>query len=272
LNTIAVPVGTRSGYLRVVDQAPSSNGSRWFCLCMACKRIAVVRGVYIRSGKAKSCGCRQHENTGLIHGDTVGNRSSPEYMSWSSMKSRCYNKSTPGYRYYGGRGVRVCSQWKKSFTNFLADVGRRPTPLHSLDRFPDRNGNYEPKNVRWATQVEQQNNRNSNVFMTLGSETFTAAIWARRLGLDPRNVARRVRNGWSDFDALMTPNGGVRPSAADDVLITLGSETFTAVVWERRLGLSNGCVSVRIRSGWSVFDALMTPSGYGVRRVSRAGR
>lgn len=212
MNAVSIPVGTRSGYLRVVDIAPGKNGSYWFCLCVACRRIAIVRGTYIRSGRAKSCGCRRYENAGLIHGDTTNNRSSPEYVSWSSMKSRCYNKNDPGYRYYGGRGIRVCNRWKNNFVDFLFDVGRRPTLTHSLDRYPSRDGNYGPKNVRWATQVEQQNNRDSNVLITLGSETFTAAIWARRLGLDPRNVARRVRNGWSDFDALMTAVGGVRPS------------------------------------------------------------
>lgn len=74
------------------------------------------------------------------------------------MKGRCYTPSTSHFELYGGRGVRVCEQWRGSFETFLADVGRKPTPKHSLDRI-DTNGHYEPGNVRWATQKEQIANR-----------------------------------------------------------------------------------------------------------------
>lgn len=83
---------------------------------------------------------------------------SPEYRAWDAMKSRCYNPKARGYAGYGGRGIAVCDRWRYSFENFLADMGERPSPEHSLDRI-DNDGNYEPGNVRWATRSEQQRNR-----------------------------------------------------------------------------------------------------------------
>jgi hypothetical protein len=88
---------------------------------------------------------------GLIH--------TPEYVSWSAMKSRCLNPNTDNYPRWGGRGIKIHEPWIHDFTAFLRDVGPRPSPLHSLDRWPNPNGNYEPGNVRWATKLEQTENR-----------------------------------------------------------------------------------------------------------------
>ena len=88
--------------------------------------------------------------------ESHGDKGSPEYRIWQGMKARCENKSDP---LYGGRNIKVCERWKKSFSAFLTDIGRRPSPKHSIDRFPDMNGNYELGNCRWATPVEQANNR-----------------------------------------------------------------------------------------------------------------
>lgn len=74
------------------------------------------------------------------------------------MKRRCNNPNHRHYKYYGGRGIRVCERWLHSYENFLADVGRKPSPQHSLDRYPDPDGNYQPSNVRWATRKQQSNN------------------------------------------------------------------------------------------------------------------
>jgi hypothetical protein len=82
---------------------------------------------------------------------------SPEYRSWQMMKNRCLNTNARDYAHYGGRGIKVCQRWL-SFENFLADMGRRPTPKHTLDR-KNSNGNYNPSNCRWATRLEQTRNR-----------------------------------------------------------------------------------------------------------------
>jgi hypothetical protein len=80
-----------------------------------------------------------------------------EYRVWHDMKRRCYNVKTVSYRYYGGRGIRVCDRWLYSFKNFLEDMGYKPGPEYSLDR-RNNDGNYEPKNCRWATRKVQMNN------------------------------------------------------------------------------------------------------------------
>ncbi len=84
----------------------------------------------------------------------------PEYAIWGSMKGRCLNPQDSNYPSWGGRGIKVHPEWVTDFTAFLRYIGPRPTPQHSLDRYPDKNGNYEPGNVRWATKQEQTDNRN----------------------------------------------------------------------------------------------------------------
>jgi hypothetical protein len=90
----------------------------------------------------------------------------PEHKAWIAMKQRCSNPKDGAWKNYGGRGIQVCERWISSFENFLADVGKRPSPEFSLDRFPNNDGNYEPGNVRWATKQDQIDNQRKHVALS----------------------------------------------------------------------------------------------------------
>ena len=154
-------IGRRFGRLIVVDDAPSSGvikQANWMCRC-DCGRQKVVAGRALKSGDTRSCGCIASERMVALnstHGDTTDGPSA-EWITWRSMHQRCYDPRHKSYKYYGARGVSVCRRWH-SFEHFLADMGRRPTPRHSIDR-RENGGNYEPGNCRWATASEQARNR-----------------------------------------------------------------------------------------------------------------
>jgi len=121
------------------------------------------------------------------------------------MKQRCLNPRSTKYHAYGAKGIAVCERWR-SFENFLADMGECPEG-HTLDRFPDRTGNYEPGNCRWATAKEQQANRDCNHYITHQGETRSITEWAEATGL-PRSVLyyRLGRGRWPIEKALATPS------------------------------------------------------------------
>jgi hypothetical protein len=153
----------------------------WRCLC-ACGVERSVVGTSLRNGQ-QSCGCLAREQSiarNKTHGALIGGIASPEYTSWKSMMDRCTLSSHTAFHNYGGRGIRVCERWKK-FENFLADLGSRP-PACSLDRYPNKDGNYEPQNVRWATREQQGINRRTSHVVEYNGEQLTVRHIADRFG------------------------------------------------------------------------------------------
>ena len=153
------------GNLTVLGLADKRRGQDrcWRCACSCGNMVVVVRSE-LKTGDTKSCGCLRKETAHLQgkkntkHGCAREGLEPSEYRSWVEMRRRCTNRNSIGYRYYGGRGIAVCERWS-SFENFLADMGKKPTPRHSIDRYPNNDGNYEPGNCRWATAKQQASNR-----------------------------------------------------------------------------------------------------------------
>lgn len=128
-----------------------------------------------------------------------------EYAAWNALKKRCYNPKDKGYCNYGGRGIKVCDRWKNSFKNFLSDMGKAPTKDHSLDRYPDMNGNYEPSNCRWATRAEQATNTRRNRRIEWRGQTKTLSQWANEIGINEDSLFARLSADWSVDDAFTIP-------------------------------------------------------------------
>lgn len=148
-------LGTRVGRMTVLKKLPTKLGKKqfWLCHCDACGRDVERTTSHLTRSSAKTCGCVGNRTHGKTH--------SSEYNSWATAKQRCHTPTSSKYQWYGARGISMCEAWRDSFATFIAYVGPRPSPKHSLDRI-DVNGNYEPGNVRWATRVEQRNNQRTS--------------------------------------------------------------------------------------------------------------
>lgn len=175
------------------------------------------------------------------------------YRRWKAMRQRASaGRSAHHAKYYDG--VICCERWA-SFEAFLADMGKCP-PRHTLDRFPNANGNYEPGNCRWATMAEQNANRSMCVQMTHNGVTKIASEWARELGIPPTTMLTRLRLGWSHERALTKPVGTSHGKSYPDVSLSFQGETKPLIEWAKQIGMTPNALRMRLRLGWSVQRAL----------------
>ena len=137
---------------------------------------------------------------GNKNGLTHGGSKTPEYKIWNAMRFRCNGVNNPWYHNYGGRGIRVCARWD-DFSNFLADMGPRPSSNHSIERL-DVNGNYEPRNCIWQTWDKQCLNKRTNRRITRRGVTKTVKEWADFLKIKPQIIHNRLDKGWTEHRAL----------------------------------------------------------------------
>lgn len=128
----------------------------------------------------------------------------PEYRAWSAMLQRCYNENHLSYQRYGGRGIQVCSGWIRSFQNFFKDMGRRPGDEYSLERI-DNDGNYEPRNCKWATKKEQGSNRENKIRLVVDGRYLSLDQVSDMTGIPYPTLYRRVRENRSIDQILSTP-------------------------------------------------------------------
>ena len=184
--------GNVYGKLTVIRYAETRKGlAHWLCRC-ECGNMTAVAGSDIRKGSTVSCGCHRARAGGAC---SNGKRT-PEYRSWQEMKRRCYNPNYPDYHLYGGRGITVCERWRELFLRFLADMGPKPFPEATIDRYPDQNGPYSPDNCRWASKMEQSQNSRKARMLTYNGETMCLRAWARKLGITHRTLSVRLAKDW----------------------------------------------------------------------------
>lgn len=176
------------------------------------------------------------------------------------MHQRCTNPNSPDYPRYGGKGIKVCDRWIKSFENFLEDMGVRPEGT-SLDRFPDKFGNYEPTNCRWATPSQQQLNKGNSRYVTYKGVTKLAFEWATEMGIPVGILWRRAKLGvtgdalfaptYSTFAGLPDANGNlpervVTKSRRVVPSYTAHGKTMTLTEWAAFLGIGRDALDQRI--------------------------
>ena len=203
--------GQRYGYLTVlglIELRPiirngkqSGNAHIWLCKC-DCLREAKVSASALRRAQTRSCGCYSI-SLRKLRARKHGGRWLPEYGVWGDMRRRCYHTRSKQYPRYGGRGIVVCERWN-DFAAFLADMGPRPSPEHTLDRI-DNEGSYSPENCRWATPKQQANNRSSNRMITAFGKTQTLTQWADEMGMAKYILIHRLGYGMPVERALTQP-------------------------------------------------------------------
>lgn len=191
--------------------------------------------------------------THRLHGEASAHTRTPEYLAWAGMIQRCENQKSKHFKDYGGRGIQVCMRWRGSYAAFLADMSRRPSPQHSLDRIDnDRRPGYEPGNVRWATRSEQAINQRNRPRLEHDGLKLTPTEWAQRLGLPTTKIYKRLARGWSVPAAL----GFESPPPWARTHLEYDGIRLTPAEWGRRLHLSAAAIRQRLVRGWSMAESL----------------
>ena len=196
--------GCRFGRLVVIEQVPTSaldNKRRWLCRC-DCGNTLITTTQNLRKGDTKSCGCFKHDSTVarmLKHGDTGTHL----YNVWKAKRKRCYNDRNTDYKYYGGRGIRVCDELNSDFESFKRwAVSHGYSPELTIDRI-NSDKDYSPSNCRWITMKSQCNNRRNNITYSFNNETHTLSEWSEIADIPYHTLYMRLHNGW-DFNKAIT--------------------------------------------------------------------
>ncbi len=137
------------------------------------------------------------------HGHSLNGIRSLTHSTWHNMRSRCNNPNIKAYFNYGAKGIKVCERWN-IFENFLEDMGERPGPEYSIERI-DYTKDYCPTNCKWATRIEQARNRSICIHITIEGKCQTVKEWAIKKGINRQTIERRLKLGWSHYDAVMQP-------------------------------------------------------------------
>ena len=192
--------GQRFGKLLVLERAEDKcTGSKprvmWRCIC-DCGNETIVSGASLRIGHTLSCGCKIRKH-GYSHKERL-------YETWKNMRRRCNDPTNKRYEQYGGRGIKVCSEWDEylPFRSWAMSSGY--SEELTIDRI-DIDGDYCPENCRWADSYMQANNMTTNRNITYNGETHTMSEWAREFGITYGAMNHRIQRGWSMERIQNTP-------------------------------------------------------------------
>lgn len=203
-------------------------------------------------GKVKSCGCYRTEKT-IERSTKHGDASKRLYAIYIGMKKRCYVSNDDAYKYYGGRGIKICDEWLENYLNFKSwALDNGYTEELTIDRI-NVNGNYEPSNCRWATIEEQANNKTDSVYIDYNGKSQTLRQWCDEFNLDYRLMVERFYQPcWKDKsieEKFFTPKRVA-------YTLTYNNETHTLKEWSEIREIPFSTVSQRYRKGYSVEDIL----------------
>lgn len=197
--------GRLTALYRETRRSPSGRSrSYWYCLCY-CGNTTSVHVDSLTRGLTTSCGCLQREGAAQRK-TTHGKTKTRLHRIWTNILTRCSNPNSPSFKNYGGRGISICAEWRGSFEAFARDVGEPPSRHHSIDRWPNRDGNYEPGNTRWATAQEQGRNRRGLIEVNFRGRHVCLTEAAEMAGIAYATVYHRiVKHGWPVDRALSVP-------------------------------------------------------------------
>lgn len=205
MNSVKDLTGQKFGMLTVIGIAPDSKGKTyWICQC-DCGNVKAVRSDSLQTGAIKSCGClkKRQDQINLTANHSHKMSGTRIYNIWQGMKRRCNNPHDARYFRYGGRGIKLCTQWENSFESFFAwaiENGYREDL--TIDRI-DNDLGYSPENCRWVCEKEQCNNRSTNIKITIGNATKTLTEWCEIFNLDSKKImARYNRSGYISINQL----------------------------------------------------------------------
>lgn len=188
----------------VVGEIKGKSSTKIKCQC-ECGKLKVIRFDYVVNGRTKSCGCYRQDNARKqSEAMTTHNLTNTRlYSIYRAMKKRCYDYDTPKYKYYGGRGIKICSDWLDDIQNFARwSYANGYNENLTIDRI-DNNGNYEPSNCQWVDQYTQQNNRRNNIKIEYNNEIKTLSQWSEKLGIDYFKLYYKIINKDMTIDNIL---------------------------------------------------------------------